>query len=111
MTMTDYEWIDDWPTTRYESMADLAQAVKEGGGVLSLPMAHLRNAYGALRLGATVRANIRESLNDLGLATVPAEIPDRQSASVRIYDPSTSAGRLLDALRTPGLAAFLYLTP
>jgi len=85
-----------------ESLDELPGLVESGGGVLSLPMVYLRDAYGAGRLGVHVRSNISEALRGLGLAHMPAELPDSQWQEVRIYRVGSKAGKLIEAVMEIG---------
>src|SRR2546423_1034557 len=85
-----------------DSLDDLPGLIDANGGVVSLPMVYLRDAYGAGRLGVHVRSNISQALRGLGLAHMPPELPDSQWQEVRIYRAGSSAGRLIEAVASVG---------
>lgn len=78
----------------------LLKRVAENGDVLSVPMHELRDAYGAGRLGVTVRASISKELSAIGLGHVPIELPDSQSELVRLYKKGTSVAEIVDSVLT-----------
>jgi|SRR5579875_1601171 len=85
-----------------QKFEDLPTLIDANGGVLSIPMARLRDAYGAGRLGKHVRSNISNQLRSLGLAHMPAELPDSQLEQVRLYRAGSPAGRLIEAVTNLG---------
>lgn len=96
------DWQDDWDSTGFESLDELQEQVKAAGGVLTVPLALLRNAYGAQRLGPQVRANMSAHLRSLGLGHTPSEIPDRQTKAIRIYELDSPVGHIIAAVSSPG---------
>jgi len=70
--------------------------------VISVEVVHLRDAYGAGRLGVHVRSSISEALRGFGLAHMPAELPDSQWQIVRIYRAGSRAGKLIEAVMAIG---------
>jgi len=64
-------------------------------------MEELRRAYGKERLGRVIRQQIADKLRGMGLRTLPAEIPDRQWATVRIFKMGTPVEGLIDAVLNP----------
>lgn len=93
---------EDWPTTNFKSLSELQGAVKTAGGVLTVQVSAVRNAFGAQRLGAQVRASISANLKVLGLSHTPQEIPDRQTKAIRIYEEGSLVGRVIEAAMQPG---------
>jgi len=81
---------------------ELPELIDASSGVISLPMVHLRDAYGAGRLGVHVRSNISEALRGLGLAHMPADLPDSQWQEVRVYRAGSQAGKLIEAVMSVG---------
>lgn len=76
----------------------LLKRVVDNGNVLSVPMHELRDAYGAGRLGVTVRASISKELSAIGLGHVPLDLPDSQSEYVRLYKKGTSVAEIIDSV-------------
>lgn len=85
----------------YNSLDEIKQEVEANGNVLTLPIAEVRDAHGAHRLGVHVRANISKALRGLGLAHYPLELPDRQREPVRLYKLGTPAADLIEAVLSP----------
>lgn len=94
--------VNQYEYEEFESLDDLQEAVEANGGVLTVPAWKVRDAYGAERLGAQVRANITRELQGRGLGHYPTEIPDRQRREVRIYKIASPAGAVIDAVLRPG---------
>ncbi len=91
--------------TQYKTMEDIKAAVEANGGLLTLKMEALRDAYGAGRLAKIVRENILKTLRGLGLGHLPAgDLPNEQEESVRLYKLGTPIGDLIDAVITPSPA-------
>ncbi len=86
----------------YESLEEIKEAVVGHGGVLTLDMAQLRDAYGADRLGSHVREGIKAKLKKLGLAHRPRRLPNYQEDAVRLYVRKSPVGDLLKAAFRPG---------
>jgi len=84
------------------TMADIKTKVEAEGGVASFEMYEVRDAHGAGRLGVHVRSNISKSLSGMGLGHFPKELPDSQTAIVRIYKLGGPVADLIDAVLTPG---------
>jgi len=84
------------------NMSDIKATVEAEGGVASFPMAEVRDAYGAGRLGVHVRSGISKALSGMGLGHYPNDLPDSQTAKVRIYKLGSPIADLVDAVLTPG---------
>ena len=91
---------EDWP--QYQDLEALEDDLNDNGGVLTLPAWVIRDAYGAERLGSQVRANITAKLRGRGIGHTPAEFPDRQWTSVRLYKIGSPAGTVIEAALNPG---------
>lgn len=89
----------------YSSPEDLRDAVECNGGVLSLSMDKVRDAFGSGRLGSTIRAEISAKLKRLGLAHMPRELPNYQEQWIRLYLRKSRVGRLIAASRHIGTEA------
>jgi hypothetical protein len=63
-------------------------------------MHELRDAFGAGRLGVTVRASISKELSALGLGHVPTDLPDSQLEYVRLYKKGTSVAEIIESVLT-----------
>jgi hypothetical protein len=85
----------------FQSLEDIKQEVENNGNVLTLPVAEVRDAYGAQRLGVHVRANISKAMRGLGLGHYPQDLPDRRREPVRIYKLGTPAADLIEAVLSP----------
>ncbi|WP_427792237.1 hypothetical protein [Brevundimonas diminuta] len=80
-----------------ENYKELAQAVDDAEGVLSVKMGDLRSIHGAGKLGVNVVANISDKLNNEGLSHYPDPLPVNQWEVARIYKRGTAVGDLLRA--------------
>lgn len=94
--------------TDFDSLEELRDQVEKNGGVVTVRMEEVRDAYQAGRLGVHVRSNISKRLRGLGLGHFPLEaddgepMPYRQSAPVRIYKLGSPVADLIDAVLDPG---------
>lgn len=86
----------------FADLDELAAELARNNGVLTVEAWQVRDAYGAERLGAQVRANITSALRGRGIGHYPEEFPDRQWSAVRLYKVDSPAGRLIDAVLHPG---------
>lgn len=92
---------------QYETMEDLKKLVDANGGVLTVSMEGLRDAYGAGRLGVNVRAAIAKALAGHGLGHYPVDgrdggrMPEFQTDAVRIYKLGSPIADLIDAVLSP----------
>ena len=85
---------------RYESLGDIAEHIESEGGILTLAMWQVRDAYGAARLGVNVRASISDALTNLGLDHYPRrDLPDSQGSYVRLVKRGSAVGKLIRAAR------------
>lgn len=89
-TMPEAVSVDTW--------TQLVSLVDECEGVATVTMQTLREVAGAGRLGSTVRAQIKEKINSLGLATIRDELPNTQDATVILYKADSHVGRVVQAV-------------
>ena len=87
---------------RYDSLEQIKEAVADHGGVLTLNMGELRDAYGADRLGSHIREGIEGEFGELGLAHRPRRLTNCQEDTVRLYLPKSPVGKLLEAASRRG---------
>jgi hypothetical protein len=85
----------------YESPEALRQAVIDNGGVLTVRVGDVRDAFNFGRLGVHVRSEISKKLNGLGIAHFPADVPDWQERPLRLYRMGTPIADLIDAVIEP----------
>jgi hypothetical protein len=78
------------------------QAVDDAGGVLTVKVGALRDAYGAGRLGVHVRSGISRALQGAGLGHYPSDLPDWQDQPVRLFKLGSRVADLIDAVLQPG---------
>ncbi len=90
------------PEEGFANLDELAEELARNNGVLTVDAWQVRDAYGAERLGAQVRANITAALRGRGIGHYPEEFPDRQWTSVRLFKVDSPAGRLIDAVLHAG---------
>lgn len=90
------------PDEEFSDLDELTEELVRNNGVLTVEAWQVRDAYGAERLGAQVRANITAALRGHGIGHYPEEFPDRQWTPVRLYKVDSPAGRLIDAVLHPG---------
>lgn len=86
----------------FSNLDELADELDRNSGVLTVKAWQVRDAYGAERLGAQVRANITSALRGRGIGHYPHDFPDRQDTLVRLYKIDSPAGRLIEAVLNPG---------
>ena len=87
---------------RVAAMNRIKEEVEESGGLKSVSMADLREAYGRGRLGVHVVRGIASELSGVGLGHYPLVLPQKQSAMVRLYKRGTKAEDVIKAMLTPG---------
>src|SRR5215218_4125256 len=92
------------PPRQPKSLEELRDQVIDAGGVLTISMRAVRNAYGAQRLGAQIRQNISEKLRGLGIGHVDEELPELRDDEARFFHIGSPAGRLIEAVVNPGSA-------
>lgn len=85
-----------------DGMRALAKKVTENGGVLTVKMQEVRDAYGSERLGRNVRSGIHDLLDQIGIGHVPKRLPVYQWKPVRLYRRSSPVGKLIRAALNPG---------
>jgi len=76
---------------------ELASLVDRNGGVFTVTMGELRDAYGVRKLGVHIRSGISEKLKSLGLRHLPTDLPIYQEQLARIYRDGSAVGRLIAA--------------
>lgn len=69
----------------YSDFSGVKAAVDSKGGLLSMPMRHLRDAHGVDRLGVHVRRAIHDKLLGHGIGHTPEDLPEYQERMVRLY--------------------------
>jgi hypothetical protein len=77
---------------------DIADKVNRDRGIKSFFMHEIRDAYGAMRLGSNIVAEISEELSALGLGHWPKHLPNDQWAKVRIYAKASAYSQLINLL-------------
>lgn len=85
-----------------DSIVAIKRAVKESGGIMTLNMETLRNAYGAGKIGKHVLSGISKELAGQGLAHFPLELPNYQHEVVRIYQLGSPVADIIDAASQVG---------
>lgn len=85
------------PRKQIATFEELASQVDRNGGVFTVTMGELRNAYEARKLGTHVRTGISEKLRTRGLRHLPEELPLYQEQVARIYRDGSSVGKIIDA--------------
>jgi hypothetical protein len=85
----------------YADMDEVKAAVESNGGVLTIKMGDLRDAYGKGRLGVHVRSGIGKSLNGIGLGHYPDPLTDSQFDLVRLYKLGSPVADLVGAVLHP----------
>ena len=82
----------------FKNMDDLKSQLEDKfGGVVTVPMWKIRDAYGAERLGVNVTANIMEELEGRGIGHLPKNLPRDQWADARVYLKNSAVGRVIKA--------------
>lgn len=87
------------PVSSYAEMREVVQS--QHGGLAVTSMQQLRDLGNAGRLGKHVRDRISQSLQDHGLGHLPAELPNDQSAEVRVYVTASAIGQVIEAVLRP----------
>lgn len=75
---------------------------KRAGGVATLNMWQLRDAYGAVKLGSLIVEEISQELDRRGIGHIPVELIPDQWEKARVYLRAGPCGKLLDAAVNPG---------
>lgn len=76
--------------------------LQQSGGVFSLRMGDLRDAFGAGKLGKHIRAAISDELENRGIGYVPNPLPVNQHEYVRLYLRGTPAAEVIEAVTAIG---------
>ena len=69
----------------YSDFDAIKAHMDSSGGILSLEMRQLRDAYHVDRLGIHVRNGIHDKLAGLGIAHTPERLPEYQEDRVRLF--------------------------
>lgn len=86
---------------KYKSVNDIAVAVNEARGVLTVPMYEVRDACGYQRLREAVAADISRQLEGVGLGFMPRKIPEDQNKMLRLFKKDSLLSELMDLMRSP----------
>lgn len=89
----------------FKNLDEVAKAVDAAGGVRTVFMGDLRDAYGNEKLGKWVRQGISKQLHARGIGHYPEELPEYQELSARLYRLGSPAGDLIHAVVTMGADA------
>lgn len=90
----------------FKTFEELANMVDKNGGVVTVTMGQLRDAYGAGKLGVHIRNGISDRLRQRGLRHWPEELPIYQEQYARIYRDGSLVGKVISAaVRDLGEAA------
>lgn len=85
----------------YKSPEELRDAVIAAGGVLTVRVGDVRDAFGYGRLGINVRDRISKELKGLGISHYPVEVPDWQEIPIRLFRMGSPIADLIDAVLNP----------
>jgi hypothetical protein len=88
-----------------ETFDEIKAAVDASGGVITLAAWQLREAVGAGRLTERINGKISEELAARALGHVPIDtrdMPTNQYEHVRVYDKTTTLGKVIEAAHSPG---------
>ena len=88
-----------------QSFDEIKAEVDAGGGVTTVLAWQLREAVGAGRLTERINSMISNELAARGLGHVPfdpAHLPTSQHEWVRVFDKTTSLGKVIEAAHKPG---------
>jgi hypothetical protein len=80
----------------FTDLDGLKRYVMECGGVATVQMRYVRDAFSHGRLGVRVRQAISLRLIRAGIGHLPAQLPDDQDKFVRLYDKNSEAGQWID---------------
>jgi hypothetical protein len=85
----------------FNTFQELKSLVDQFGGVMTVTLGELRDAYGVDRLGVHVKAGITKKLDGEGLKAYPPELPTYQHELVRVYKAGSAISELIDAVLNP----------
>ncbi|WP_156369028.1 hypothetical protein [Methylobacterium sp. Leaf100] len=88
----------------FNTYAEMDRLLLENGNIITCPMASLRDAHGAGKLGVNVINNISGALAHRGVGHLPQDLPQNQWSMVRLYKKGTSISELIDAVYEVGEA-------
>jgi hypothetical protein len=86
---------------KFDNPEALRDAVIDNGDILTVKVGTVRDAFNYGRLGVHVRKEISKKLRGLGIAHLPAGVPDWQEQPIRLYRMGTPIAELLDAAHDP----------
>ncbi|TXM72892.1 hypothetical protein FV226_11125 [Methylobacterium sp. WL12] len=81
----------------FKTYDEMSKLLTLNGNIITCPMASLRDAHGAGKLGVTVTNNISAALAHRGVGHNPATLPQQQWESVRLYKLGTTVADLITA--------------
>ncbi len=80
----------------------IQEEINKHDGIRTFSMGRLRKAAGYAQLGVHVRAEIAETLEEMGLGHIPEELPKYQECLIRLYDKEVAdLGELFSMLSIP----------
>ena len=80
----------------------IAEELRESENVLTVPMNRLKELYGGHRLKKFIRRGIEDHLHFKRIGFIGRELPQSQSASVRLYLRNTPVARFIEAVECDG---------
>lgn len=83
---------------QFKNIEKVKVAVDNNGGILTVEMSSLRDAYGAGKLGVNVVAAISEELSSYGVRHWPQSLPAKQWESVRLYKAGSPLSKIIELL-------------
>lgn len=86
------------------TMGNLRQRLDESSGIMTISMGELRSVLGHGRIGPRVKIKMIDQMREAGLEVIPntaERLPDKQNSLVRVYDPSSDIGRIMQAMVVP----------
>ncbi len=83
---------------QFKNLDEIKQMVEDKGGVASVQVETLRDAYGAGKMGKTVAQNISDALAGLGLKHWPGDFPNYSYEWVRLYVSGSQVAKIVDAV-------------
>ena len=84
--------------TRFSSYDELSDLVTKSGNVLTVTMAELRDVNGSGRLGPYVVESISKALASRGIGHYPADLPQNQWESARLFRRGSAIADLYELL-------------
>lgn len=84
------------------TLQELDTLLDEKHGVITLPLAVVRDSYGKDRLGKHVRMSLSRKLKSMGIVHYPEELSASQDELVRLVRCGSTAHTLIEASHTNG---------